>query len=97
MSVEAVAVETEVKSGEFQSLEEKVYRAIEMLKAAREAKAAAEREADRLRDKLAGREDELEKLRSEMVGLKKEREEVRGRVEKLLGQIDKLVAEEESA
>ena len=94
MSVEAV-VETDVKSGEFQSLEEKVYRAIEMLKTAREAKAAAERESERLREKLANREDELDTIRSEMVGLKKEREEVRGRVEKLLGQIDKLVAEED--
>lgn len=96
MAVEA-AIETDVKSGEFQSLEDKVYRAIEMLKAAREAKAAAERESDKLRDKLASREEELDTLRSEVVGLKKEREEVRGRVEKLLGQIDKLVAEEEIA
>ena len=32
-------------------------------------------------------------LRGEMIALKKEREEVRGRVEKMLKQIDALVAE----
>ena len=75
------------------ALEEKVYKAIEMVKSAREAKAAAERDANRLREQLEQREEDLEVLRSEVVALRKEREEVRGRVEKMLKQMDHLVSE----
>ena len=82
-----------VSSEDFPALEEKIYKTIELLKSAREAKAAAERDANRLRDQLEQREEELDLLRSEMVSLRKEREEVRGRVEKMLKQIDQLVAE----
>jgi uncharacterized coiled-coil DUF342 family protein len=46
-----------------------------------------------LRDQLEQREEELDVLRGEMVSLRKEREEVRARVEKMLKQIDALVAE----
>jgi chromosome segregation ATPase len=87
-----VDTENEKSAGEdFPALEEKIYKAIELLKSAREAKAAAERDANRLRDQLEQREEELEVLRSEVVSLRKEREEVRGRVEKMLKQIDALV------
>jgi septation ring formation regulator EzrA len=86
--------ETERPAGEdFPALEEKIYKAIELLKSARAAKAAAERDAGRLREQLEQREEELEMLRSEVLSLRKEREEVRGRVEKMLKQIDSLVAE----
>jgi septation ring formation regulator EzrA len=95
MSVKAVReFSPEVSSDDFQSLEEKVYRTIELLKAARVAKAAAERDSSRLREQLELREEEIESLRGEMIGLRKEREEVRGRVEKMLRQIDELTAEE---
>jgi septation ring formation regulator EzrA len=86
--------ETERPAGEdFPALEEKIYKAIELLKSARAAKAAAERDAGRLREQLEQREEELEMLRSEVLSLRKEREEVRGRVEKMLKHIDSLVAE----
>ena len=98
MSVKAVReFSPEVSSDDFHSLEEKVYRTIELLKAARVAKAAAERDASRLREQLELREEEIESLRGEMIGLRKEREEVRGRVEKMLRQIDELTAEESGA
>ena len=98
MSLKAVReFSPEVSSDDFQSLEEKVYRTIELLKAARDAKAAAERDASRLREQLELREEEIESLRGEMIGLRKEREEVRGRVEKMLRQIDELTAEESGA
>lgn len=80
---------------EFPALEEKIYRTIELLKAAREAKTAAERDVARLREQLEVREEELEGLRGEMVALRKEREEVRGRVEKMLRQMDALMPEGE--
>ena len=86
--------ETEIRNGDdFPALEEKIYKAIELLKSAREGKAAAERDAGRLREQLETREEELDVLRGEMIALRKEREEVRGRVEKMLKQIDALVAE----
>jgi|SRR5215472_2427160 len=86
--------EIEGTGGEdFPALEEKIYKAIELLKSARAGKAAAERDANRLREQLEQREEELETLRAEMISLRKEREEVRGRVEKMLKHIDSLVAE----
>lgn len=78
---------------DFPALEEKIYKAIELLKSAKAAKAAAERDAQRLRDQMEQREEELEMLRSEVIALRKEREEVRSRVEKMLKQIDVLVTE----
>jgi chromosome segregation ATPase len=87
--------ETEARAinEDFPALEEKIYKAIELLRSAREGKASAERDAQRLRDQLEQREEELDVLRGEMVSLRKEREEVRARVEKMLKQIDTLVAE----
>lgn len=95
MSVKTLETEMErpVAGEDFPALEEKIYKAIEMLKSAREAKAAAERDANRLREQLEQREEDLEVLRSEVIALRKEREEVRGRVEKMLKQMDQLVTE----
>ena len=82
---------------DFHALEEKIYRTIEMLKEAREAKAAAERTAARLREQVEGRDDQTQALRAEIVTLRKEREEVRTRVEKMLKHIDALTQEESGA
>ena len=91
-AMRAVEPGDEKSAGEdFPALEEKIYKAIELLKSAREAKGAAERDANRLRDQLEQREEELEVVRAEVISLRKEREEVRGRVEKMLKQIDTLV------
>jgi chromosome segregation ATPase len=84
----------QVPADDFQALEEKVYRTIELYKSAREARAAAERDAHRLRQQLEEREEELDGLRREMVRLRKEREEIRGRVEKMLGQIESISEEQ---
>jgi chromosome segregation ATPase len=87
-AVEQVA--GEVPADDFQALEEKIYRTIEMYKAARQAQAAAERDTQRLRQQLEDREEELVTLRREAVQLKKERQEIRGRVEKMLEQIESI-------
>ncbi|HEY4053967.1 MAG TPA: hypothetical protein VGL74_09495 [Terriglobales bacterium] len=86
-------VSTQVPADDFQALEDKVYRTIELYKAAREGKASAERDVQRLREQLEEREEEVESMRREMVGLRKEREEIRGRVEKMLAQIDRMSEE----
>ena len=54
MALKAVEeVSAEVPADDFQALEDKVYRTIEMYKASREARMAAEREVERLRARLA--------------------------------------------
>ena len=63
--------ETRTFNDDFPALEEKIYKAIELLKSAREGKAAAERDAGRLREQLETREEELDVLRGEMIALKK--------------------------
>ena len=89
-------VSAKVQGGDFEALEEKVYRTIELYKAAREARAVAERDVKRVREQLEEREEEVDTLRREMVKLRKEREEIRGRVEKMLQQIESI-AEEQAA
>ncbi len=97
MALKAVEeVSAEVPADDFQALEEKVYRTIEMYKAAREGKTSAERDVQRLRAQLEQRDEEVETLRREAVQLRKDREEVRARVEKMLRQID-AVGEEQAA
>lgn len=83
-----------VQADDFQALEERIYRTIELLKEAREARAAAERTAARLREQLESRDDQTQALRAENVALRREREEVRTRVEKMLKQIETLTQEE---
>ena len=80
----------ELHSAEFTTLEEKIYRTIELLKAARAARTAAERDLERVKAQLEEREEETDRMRNELVTLRKEREEVRTRVEKLMAQIDEL-------
>ena len=98
MSVKAVEeMPAPVQADDFQALEERIYRTIELLKEAREAKAAAERTVARLREQLDGRDDQAQALRAENVALRREREEVRTRVEKMLKQIETLTQEESGA
>jgi len=87
-------VSAQVPADDFQALEQKVYRTIELYKSAREARAAAERDTQRLREQLEEREEEVETMRKEMIQLRKEREEIRSRVEKMLQQIDSLAVEQ---
>jgi hypothetical protein len=87
-AVESLA--EQVPADDFQALEQKIYRTIELYKAAKQAQATAERDAQRLREQMQDREEELVRLRRETVQLKKEREDIRSRVEKMLAQIESL-------
>ncbi len=82
---------------DFQSLEEKIYRTIEQLKAAREAKTTAERAAARLREQIEQRDEQITALRNELVSLRRDREEVRTRIEKILKQIEALTSADSEA
>ena len=81
-----------VSPDEFQALEEKIYRTVELLKSAREAKAIAERDVSRLREQLEFREEEVETMRGQVITLRREREDVRTRVEKMLKQLEVMEA-----
>jgi hypothetical protein len=80
-------------SSDFQSLEEKIYRTIELLKEARAQKAAVELELANVREMLEAEAAETQLLRSQLEALQQERAEVRNRVEKLLGEVDSILEE----
>jgi hypothetical protein len=76
---------------EFQALEQKVLRAIEIVKREREARATAEAEVANLRAQLSEQQQLSAMVESEINTLSKERENVRLRVEKMLSQMDELL------
>jgi hypothetical protein len=73
---------------EFQALEQKVLRAVEIVKRERESRAAAEAEVAALREQLAAQAATAE---GHVAALNQERDTVRQRVEKMLEQMDELV------
>jgi len=80
---------------EFQALEQKVLRAIEIVKQEREARAAAESEVAALRAQIeaqnASQAEALTTAQSQLSTLNQERDAVRQRVEKMLQQMDDLL------
>jgi hypothetical protein len=84
-----------ISADEFQALEQKVLRAVEIVKREREARAAAEAEVATLRAQLAAQlttqSEELSAAQAQLTTLAQERDAVRQRVEKMLNQIDELL------
>jgi chromosome segregation ATPase len=80
-----------ISADEFQALEQKVLRAVEIVKREREARAAAEAEVASLREQLAIYQSNQQAVETELNTLNKEREQVRVRVEKMLQQMDELL------
>jgi cell division protein FtsB len=80
-----------ITADEFQALEQKVLRAVEIVKREREARAAAEAEVASLREELATYKSNNRAIETELNTLNKERDAVRLRVEKMLNQIDELL------
>ena len=87
MSTSAVAISAD----EFQALEEKVLRAVEVLRRERSARASAEAEVERLRGELDRQRESAEHLQTGLTAMQSEREQVRRRVEKMLEQMDELL------
>ena len=73
---------------EFQALEQKVLRAVEIVKREREARAAAEAEVATLKAQLAAQALATD---TQVTTLNKEREAIRQRVESMLSQMDELI------
>ena len=80
-----------ISADEFQALEQKVLRAVEIVKREREARAAAEAEVASLREQLAAVQSNTRAVETELNTLNKERDAVRLRVEKMLQQMDDLL------
>ena len=83
-----------VSVDEFQALEAKVLRAVEIIKNEREARAAAEAEAAAAKAEAAELREKLSAIgvvQTEVDTLLREREAVRQRVEKMLTQMDELL------
>ena len=80
-----------ISADEFQALEQKVLRAVEIVKREREARTAAEAEVASLREQLAAQQTAASANEAELNTLNKEREAVRLRVEKMLQQMDELL------
>ncbi len=80
-----------ISADEFQALEQKVLRAVEIVKKEREARATAEAEVASLREELASFKANVRAVETELNTLNKERDAVRVRVEKMLQQMDELL------
>jgi hypothetical protein len=81
-----------VSADEFSALEERVLRAVNLVKRERLARTAAEERALAAEAQLAEQTESQKNLRRELDTLQAEREAVRQRVEKLLAQLDTLEA-----
>jgi uncharacterized protein involved in exopolysaccharide biosynthesis len=83
-----------ISADEFLALEQKVLRAVELIKKEREARAAAEAELASAKIEIADLQDKLAasgSAQAEVETLTREREVVRQRVEKMLAQMDELL------
>jgi type VI protein secretion system component VasF len=82
--------ELPISTDDFSALEERVTRAVEVVKRERTARAEAEQNATRLQSLLDAQSALLEQAKEQMRTLEREREQVRQRVERLLKQIDEI-------
>lgn len=90
---------------EFQALEQRVLRAVEVVRREREARSAAEAELARLKARISEQAAEIEQMerdhaeqqkaavatQTELATLTDERAEVRQRIERMLHQMDELL------
>jgi chromosome segregation ATPase len=80
---------------QFERLEEKLLRAIELFKRTQAEKRALEQEIEKLKGQSKERAQGTSAMERELIALRREREDVRARVEKLLERIDVLTSPEE--
>ncbi len=79
-----------VSADDFSALEDRIIRAVEIVKKERQDRAAAEERAQHAESELQLMAPRIEALEREINMLKQERDHVRTRVEKLLTQLDAL-------
>ena len=79
-----------VSVDEFTALEERVRRAVEVVKQERQERVTAELRAANAEAKMQAQSPMVEQLQGELNALRAERDQVRQRVERLLAQLDAL-------
>ena len=82
---------TTISVDEFQALEQRVMRTVELIRNEREARASAEAEITVLKELLDTASSETSALTVELAALKQERAQVKTRVDAMLKQLDELV------
>ncbi|HTB95788.1 MAG TPA: hypothetical protein VK716_02170 [Terracidiphilus sp.] len=87
---QAEPVALALSAADFTALEERIVRAIELVKSERQARAAAEERAARAEAQLGEQSPVVDNLKQEIRNLRTERDQVRQRVERLLKQLDAL-------
>ncbi len=84
------ATEATVGDDDFAALEQRILRAVDLLKAERSARIAAEDQVAELQQKLDAQAADTLEATSEVEAYKSERDLVRTRIERLLRQLDEL-------
>ncbi|GEM_PF-5331919 len=84
-------------SDQFQKLEEKLVRLIEVFKRTQAENRALEEQVQALKAEFKGSGQKIESLEKEVAILRSEREDVRGRVERLLSQMESLTKTDSTA
>jgi hypothetical protein len=84
--------ELNMTADDFNALEQRVLRTVELLKKEREARALAEQNAATLQQLLDEQSAQLTKVQDQVKAFEQEREAVRQRVERLLNQLDEISA-----
>jgi uncharacterized coiled-coil protein SlyX len=79
-----------LSTDEFAALEERVLRAVNLVKRERLARAEAEERAVTAETKLGEQTETIDNLQKEIGGLRAEREAVKQRVDRILSQLDAL-------
>ena len=82
---------TTISVDEFQALEQRVMRTVELIRSEREARASAEAEITVLKELLDTASAETSSLTVELAALKQERVQVKTRVDAMLKQLDDIV------
>ena len=89
-SHQAAGVALAVSADDFSALEERILRAVELVKRERLARTAAEDRAAKAEALAREQTATADQLHNELDGLRAERDHVRQRVEKLLTQLDAI-------
>ncbi len=79
-----------VTADEFNALEQRVLRAVELLRSERDARAAAEQKAAELEQLMEVQSNELSQAQAQLKAYEGERGHVRERVERMLKQLDEI-------
>jgi chromosome segregation ATPase len=82
--------EATVGADDFAALEQRIMRTVDLLKAERSARVAAEDQVAELQQRLDAQTADTQEVASEIEAYKSERDLVRTRIERLLRQLDEL-------